>query len=343
MSDGATNLDPSRERRTIDPRTLSQVAERATAVIEEVQHVFVGPRQIPELLLVALLAKGHALLEGVPGVAKTTLCKAFAATLGCHFRRIQFTPDLMPADIIGTNIMSTDDQGRYRFEFRKGPIFTQLLLADEINRASPKTQSALLETMQEQSVTTGGTIHHLTPPFFVLATQNPIEQEGTYPLPEAQLDRFLFKVTVPFLNRDELNEVANRTILRSNIELPKLLDGPRIMECRKTLDKVVVTDALRDYACRLVLATHPDSEFATPRIKQFVRWGASPRAAQGLIRAARVRALAEGRAHVAFEDIRHFASEVLQHRVLLNYDGQAENIVVTDLVTECVRGLPEAM
>jgi MoxR-like ATPase len=307
---------------------------------EAIGRVIVGQHRTVEAALVAIFAGGNVLLEGVPGLGKTELVKALSRVLDLEFRRIQFTPDLMPADIIGTNIMSTDDQGRYRFEFRKGPIFTQLLLADEINRASPKTQSALLETMQEQSVTTGGTIHYLTPPFFVLATQNPIEQEGTYPLPEAQLDRFLFKVTVPFLNRDEL---VNRTILRSTIELPKLLDGPRIMECRKTLDKVVVTDALRDYACRLVLATHPHSEFAPSRVKQFVRWGASPRAAQGLIRAARVRALAEGRAHVAFEDIRHFAGEVLQHRVLLNYDGQAENIMVTELVEEALRGLPEAL
>ena len=195
--------------------------------------------------------------------------------------------------------------------------------------------------MQEQSVTTGGVIHQLKPPFFVLATQNPIEQEGTYPLPEAQLDRFLFKVTVPFLSLNELNEVVSRTILKTAVELPKLLDGERILQLRRTLENVVVTDSLRDFACRLVLATHPDSEFAPPRVKQFVRWGASPRAAQGLIRAARVRALAESRAHVAFEDIRHFAIEVLQHRLLLNYDGQAENISVGDLVLECVQATRE--
>ncbi|MCY2963564.1 MAG: MoxR family ATPase, partial [Planctomycetota bacterium] len=216
-----------------------------------------------------------------------------------------------------------------------------LLLADEINRASPKTQSALLETMQEGSVTTGGTCYTLTQPFFVLATQNPIEQEGTYPLPEAQLDRFMFKVEVPFLSRAEMNEVVSRTILRKQLELHKLLSGPRILELRSTLDKVVVADPLRDYACRLVLATHPTTEFASERIKNFVRWGASPRAAQALIRAARVRALAEGRAHVAFEDIRHFSPEVLQHRVLLNYDGQAENIRVADLIQECLKSLPE--
>lgn len=305
--------------------------------------VIVGQQRVVEAALVAIFSGGNVLLEGVPGLGKTELVKALSRVLDLDFRRIQFTPDLMPADIIGTNIMSSDEHGRYRFEFRQGPIFTQLLLADEINRASPKTQSALLETMQEHSVTTAGTIYRLKEPFFVLATQNPIEQEGTYPLPEAQLDRFMFKVVVPFLNRAELNEVVSRTILKTPFELPKLLDSDRIMHLRTILEKVVVTDALRDYACRCVLATHPDSEFSPPRIKQFVRWGASPRAAQALIRAARVRALAEGRAHVAFEDIRHFAPEVLQHRILLNYDGQAESISPSDLVTDCLSVLSETM
>uniref|UniRef100_A0A7C2K008 MoxR family ATPase n=1 Tax=Schlesneria paludicola TaxID=360056 RepID=A0A7C2K008_9PLAN len=329
-----------------DPAALQDEAKRFQHDFHQARtaigKVIVGQQRTVEAALVAIFAGGNVLLEGVPGLGKTELVKALSRVLDLEFRRIQFTPDLMPADIIGTNIMTSDEAGRYRFEFRQGPIFTQLLLADEINRASPKTQSALLETMQEHSVTTGGVIHQLKPPFFVLATQNPIEQEGTYPLPEAQLDRFLFKVNVPFLTRDELNEVVSRTILKTPVDLPKLLDGERILELRRTLDKVVVTDALRDYACRLVLATHPDSEFSTPRVKQFVRWGASPRAAQGLIRAARVRALAEGRAHVAFEDIRHFAAEVLQHRMLLNYDGQAENLVVAELVAECVKSLQEA-
>jgi MoxR-like ATPase len=303
--------------------------------------LIVGQQRVVEATLVAIFSGGNVLLEGVPGLGKTELVKALSRVLDLDFRRIQFTPDLMPADIIGTNIMSSDEHGRYRFEFRQGPIFTQLLLADEINRASPKTQSALLETMQEHSVTTAGTVFRLKEPFFVLATQNPIEQEGTYPLPEAQLDRFMFKVVVPFLNRAELNEVVSRTILKTPVELPKLLDSERILHLRTILEKVVVTDALRDYACRCVLATHPDSEFAPPRVKQFVRWGASPRAAQALIRAARVRALAEGRAHVAFEDIRHIAAEVLQHRILLNYDGQAESIPTPDLVADCLSVLSE--
>jgi MoxR-like ATPase len=246
----------------------------------------------------------------------------------------------MPADVIGTNVMTADEGGNYRFEFRQGPIFTQLLLADEINRATPKTQSALLETMQEGTVTTGGNTYHMEQPFFVLATQNPIEQEGTFPLPEAQLDRFMFKVVVPFLSREELNEVVTRTILKKRVDVQKVIDGPRILHLREVLDRVVVSDPMRDYACRLVLSTHPDTEQAPESVKRFLRWGASPRAAQALIRAARVRALSQGRPHVAFDDIRHFAKEVLQHRALLNYDGQAENASVADLVDECVSTLP---
>ncbi len=305
----------------------------------EIGSVIVGQNRVVESVLTAMFCGGNVLLEGVPGLGKTELVKSLARVLDLDFRRIQFTPDLMPADIIGTNIMNTDDTGRYQFEFRRGPVFTQLLLADEINRASPKTQSALLETMEAGTVTVGGEMHVLEQPFFVLATQNPIEQEGTYPLPEAQLDRFMFKVVVGFLDRDELNEVVNRTILKQPVDLPVVLDGNRILALRQTLEKVVVADPLRDYAVRLVLSTHPDNEQAPERIRQFVRWGASPRAAQALIRAARVRALGEGRAHIAFEDIQYFAAEVLQHRVLLNYDGQAENVDVADLVTDCLSDL----
>jgi MoxR-like ATPase len=306
------------------------------AVTQAVGQVIVGQSRVVEAALTAIIGGGNVLLEGVPGLGKTELVKALSRVMELDFRRIQFTPDLMPADIIGTNIMSTDETGRYRFEFRKGPIFTQLLLADEINRASPKTQSALLETMQEGSVTAGGTIHILTQPFFVLATQNPVEQEGTYPLPEAQLDRFLFKVVVPFLNRAELNEVVTRTILKQAAEVARQIDGPRILEMRNTLNKVVVADSHRDYAVRLVLATHPDTEFSPPRIKKYVRWGASPRAAQGLLKAARVRALANGRPHISIPDLQYFAQEILAHRVLLNYDGQAEGITPGDLVTDCL-------
>ena len=304
-------------------------------------QVIVGQTHVIDATLTALICGGNVLLEGVPGLGKTELAKAISQVLDLEFRRIQFTPDLMPADILGTNVMTTDDQGRYKVEFREGPIFTQLLLADEINRATPKTQSALLETMQEGTVTVAGTVRTLMQPFFVLATQNPIEQEGTFPLPEAQLDRFLFKIAVPYPDRTELNEVVERTILQQRRELTTLLDSASLLRLRESLDKVVVAEAVRDYAVRLVLSTHPESALATERVRSFVRWGASPRAAQALIKAARVRALTAGRAHIACEDVRHFAAEVLQHRILLNYDGQADGVRVEDLVLECVETLPE--
>jgi len=307
----------------------------------EIGKVMVGQERVIEAALTAMFCGGNVLLEGVPGLGKTELIKAMSQVLDLEFRRIQFTPDLMPADIIGTNMLQSDGSGGYKVEFRKGPIFTQLLLADEINRATPKTQSALLETMQEGTVTTGGNIHTLTQPFFVMATQNPLEQEGTYPLPEAQLDRFLFKVDVPFVSLAELNEIVSRTILKPKVDVQKILNGERIMHLRTVLNKVVVAPAIQDFACRLVLATHPETEFSPEGVKKFIRWGASPRAAQALIRAGRVRALSQGRAHIAFEDIRYFADEVLKHRALLNYDGQAENIQVGDLISECVEVLPE--
>jgi len=329
----------------LDPAQLESEAQRFRddfqRLRESVGQVIVGQQRVVQGVLTAIIAGGNVLLEGVPGLGKTELVKTLARALDLDFRRIQFTPDLMPADIVGTNIMTTGPDGRYAFEFRRGPLFTQLLLADEINRATPKTQSALLETMQEGSITAAGTTHQLTQPFFVLATQNPIEQEGTYPLPEAQLDRFMFKLVVPFLNRAELNEVVRRTTLTHVTEVPKIMDGPRIMELRGILEKVVVADPLRDYAVRLTLATHPTAVEAGDTVRRFVKWGASPRAVQGLIRAARVRALAEGRAHVAFEDVRHFAPEVLGHRVLLNYDGLAENLSVPDLVSELSRAVAE--
>jgi MoxR-like ATPase len=307
----------------------------------EVGKVIVGQERVVEGTLTALVCGGNVLLEGVPGLGKTELVKTLGRVLDLDFKRIQFTPDLMPADIIGTNIMVAGPDGTYRFEFRQGPVFTQLLLADEINRATPKTQSALLETMQEGSVTTGGKTYLVKQPFFVLATQNPIELLGTYPLPEAQLDRFMFKLNVPFLSRDELNEVANRTILRHAVEVEKVANADRLLQLRTILDKVVVADPIRDYSVRLVLATHPDCEFATEKVRKYVRWGASPRATQALLRAGRARALTEARAHVSFDDIRQFTEEVFGHRVLLNYDGQAENISVLELVREIVQQLGE--
>jgi MoxR-like ATPase len=332
-----------------DPQALEAEAAgfktALTRVREEVGKVMVGQERVIEGTLTALFCGGNVLLEGVPGLGKTELVKVLASVLELKFNRIQFTPDLMPADVVGTNIMTSDGTaaGAYRFEFRRGPIFTQLLLADEINRATPKTQSSLLEVMQEHHVTVGGETRAVQEPFFVLATQNPIEQEGTYPLPEAQLDRFMFKISVPFLSQAEMNEVVSRTILKRPIETEKVLDSEAIMELRKVLDKVVVADPMRDFAVRLVMATHPQSDNAPEPVKKFVRWGASPRAAQALIRAGRVRALSDGRAYVAFEDIAYFAHEVLQHRVLLNYDGQAENLGMLELVSQIVEHVkPEA-
>jgi MoxR-like ATPase len=311
------------------------------AITEEVARVIVGQANVVDAALTALVCGGNVLLEGVPGLGKTELVKCLSRVLCLSFNRIQFTPDLMPADIIGTNIMTSDEQGP-RFEFRQGPIFTQLLLADEINRATPKTQSALLETMQEGSVTAGGQTWELPPPFFVLATQNPLEQEGTYPLPEAQLDRFMFKVHVPFPNRLDLNTIVDRTILEEAVHPQAIIDAEGILAMRAILQQVLVADSMRDYAVRLVLATHPEATESGQAVRDFVAWGASPRAVQALIRAARVRALVAGRVHVSFADIRAHAREVLQHRVLLNYDGQAENIDVRRLVSDVIQETPES-
>jgi MoxR-like ATPase len=340
-----TNNQQAGERPVKDTKPLETEATRFQKHLqklrEEVGKVIVGQQEVVDATLTAILCGGNVLLEGVPGLGKTMLVKTLSQAMDLEFRRIQFTPDLMPADIIGTTVMNADSAGHYRFEFRRGPIFTQLLLADEINRATPKTQSALLETMQERSVTVGGTTHQMKQPYFVLATQNPIEQEGTYPLPEAQLDRFMFKVNVPFLNRAELNEVVNRTILRQPVDVQKVMNGPAILKLREALAKVVVADSVRDYAVRIVLATHPDTEDAGDEVQRYVRWGASPRAAQALIRAGRVRALSQGRVHVSFGDVRHYGREVLQHRVLLNYDGQAENVSVPRLIDRMIEKLDE--
>ncbi len=307
----------------------------------EVGRQIVGQSRLVDGVLIALFCGGNVLLEGVPGLGKTELIKTLARALDLEFNRIQFTPDLMPADIVGTNMFVSDEAGRHRFEFRRGPVFTQMLLADEINRATPKTQSALLETMQEGSVTTGGHTYVLKKPFFVMATQNPLEQEGTYPLPEAQLDRFMFKLSVPFPSREELAEIVSRTILKAQTGVERLLDSTRILALREALGKVVVAPPLLDYAIRMVMATHPDSEFATEDVRAFVRWGASPRAAQSLIAAARANALASGRVHVAFEDLRRFAIDTLQHRVILNYDGQAEGKTTAFIVEGLLASLPE--
>ena len=318
--------------------TTDEFHDAASGIIASIETVIDGKRDAIDLTLTTLLAEGHLLIEDVPGVGKTMLARALAKSVDCSVNRIQYTPDLLPSDITGVSVYN---QAELEFRFTPGPVFANIVIGDEINRASPKTQSALLETMQEGSVTTSGVIHILEQPFFVMATQNPLEQEGTYPLPEAQLDRFLFKVIVPYPSRADLNDIVLRTILKTPISPEPILNAARILELREILGKVVVADEVRDFAVRLVLATHPQSEFASDQVRQFVRWGASPRAAQALLKAARVRALASGRAHISFDDIRHFAINVLQHRVLLNYDGQAEEISVPELIREISKSLSE--
>jgi MoxR-like ATPase len=292
-------------------------------VRSEVLKVIVGQAGVVDGALVALFAGGHVLLEGVPGLGKTLLIRTLSQALQLQFGRIQFTPDLMPADVTGTTIVVEGEHGR-DFQFRKGPIFAQILLADEINRATPKTQSALLEAMQERSVTVGGVSHRLEPPFLVMATQNPIEQEGTYPLPEAQLDRFFFKLLVGYSTREELTTILERTTAGAEARVEAVLSAEQIIAHQKLVRRVRVEPVVQDYAVRLTLATHPRGEFATPLVNQYVRFGASPRAAQALILAGKVHALLAGRAHVAFDDVKAALLPAMRHRMLLNFEAEAE-------------------
>jgi MoxR-like ATPase len=295
-------------------------------VQEEIGKVIVGHTDIVHGVLTCLFVGGHALLEGVPGLGKTLLVRTLSQVLDLSFSRIQFTPDLMPSDIIGTNIITEAPDGKRVFSFQPGPIFAQIVLADEINRATPKTQSALLEAMQEHSVTVGGTIHRLQEPFFVMATQNPIEQEGTYPLPEAQLDRFFFKLIVNYSGREEMATILDRTTRNAWPQAEKVMDGEQIRHWQQLVREVLVAPPVQDYAIRLVMATHPQGEFATQDANRYIRCGASPRGAQALVLAGKVRALLEGRYNVSFEDIRRVYLPALRHRVLLNFEAQAENI-----------------
>ena len=293
----------------------------------EVGKMIVGHGEVVDGVLVCLFAGGHVLLEGVPGLGKTLLIRTLSQALSLKFARIQFTPDLMPADIIGTNVISEDPQtGRRRFEFQHGPLFAQMVLADEINRATPKTQSALLEAMQEQSVTAGGTRYDLEKPFFVMATQNPIEQEGTYPLPEAQLDRFFFKLVVGYSDRDELRTILERTTTGYRPDIRPVLSGERILAGQELARRVVVAPHVQDYAIRCVLATHPQGAFATDMVNRCVRWGSSPRGAQAVTLAAKIFALLDGRYNVSFDDVRRAVLPALRHRILLNFEGEAEGL-----------------
>ena len=315
--------------------------DRMNRMRSEVGKVLVGQRDVVDAVLACLVADGHALLEGVPGLGKTLLVRTLAQCLSLSYARIQFTPDLMPADILGTHILEEDAEGRRRMAFRKGPVFTQLLLADEINRATPKTQSAMLEAMQERQVTIGGTKHMLPPPFFVMATQNPLEQEGTYPLPEAQLDRFFYKITVPFPTLDDLVEVMARTTGNHTPAVSPVISPEDLKELRRIVRLVPVAPEVMTYAMRLVLATQHGTGHTAPVVSQYVSWGASPRAGQTLILGARVRALSEGRMHVSINDIRAVAPLALRHRLGLGFEAQAEGLDADDIVTRLLREVPE--
>jgi MoxR-like ATPase len=302
----------------------------------EIGKVIVGYETIVEDVLICLFCGGHVLLEGVPGLGKTLLVRTLSDVFSLEFRRIQFTPDLMPADIIGTNIVMEDAAtGKRQFQYQPGPIFGQIILADEINRATPKTQSAMLEAMQEHSVTSGGQIRKLPEPFMVLATQNPIEQEGTYPLPEAQLDRFFFKLLVPYSNREELRTIIDRTTTGQDPKAQRVTGAEQIMQAQELVRHVVIAEHVQDYAIRLVLATHPQGEFAPDVTNRFVRFGSSPRGVQALVLAGKVRAMLDERYHVSFDDIEASVMPALRHRILLNFEGQAEGIT-TDEVLEQV-------
>jgi MoxR-like ATPase len=307
----------------------------------EIGKVIVGHEQIVENTLIALFAGGHVLLEGVPGLGKTLLVRTLGEALDMPFNRIQFTPDLMPADILGTNIVMETGAGRREFQFQRGPIFAHLILADEINRATPKTQSALLEAMQEKQVTAGGEIRKLVEPFFVMATQNPIDQEGTYPLPEAQLDRFFFKVLVGYPSGPELSEVLNRTTTGARVEVQKVLTRDALSDLMGLVREVPVASHVQDYAVRLVLATHPRTETASPIASQYLRFGSSPRGAQTLLLGGKVRALAQGRFNVSFEDIQSVAFHALRHRLILNFEAEAEGITTDQVIAQVMQDVPK--
>lgn len=313
-----------------------QLAEWFRATFEsiraQVARVVVGQEEVVENVLVAVCAGGHALLEGVPGLGKTLLVRTLAQTFSLQFSRIQFTPDLMPADITGTNILAESETGARTFVFRPGPVFANIVLADEINRATPKTQSALLEAMQEQAVTVAGKRYPLEPPFWVLATQNPIEQEGTYPLPEAQLDRFFFKILVGYPTLDELREIVNRTTGAETPQAESVADKETLLKMQRLVREVPIARPVQDFALKLIVATHPGSEYAPPEVNKYVRYGSSPRGAQTLILASKVYGLLDGRYNVAREDVERALKPALRHRVLLNFEAEADGITPDQLL-----------
>ena len=323
------------------PERIQQFRDAFQKLRAEIGKVIVGHADIVDGTLTALFGGGHVLLEGVPGLGKTLLVRTLSEVMDLSFSRIQFTPDLMPADILGTNLVVEDAHGRRGFEFQKGPIFAHLVLADEINRATPKTQSAMLEAMQEKQVTAGGELRPLPKPFFVLATQNPIDQEGTYPLPEAQLDRFFFKLVVGYPSRADLAEVLNRTTEGHKAEIQKVIDGEALTDFQGLVRQVPVASHVKDFAVRLVLATHPKTETAAPVTSQYLRFGSSPRGAQCLLLAGKVRALTEGRYNVSVDDIVAVAPPTLRHRLILNFEAEAEGITTDHVIATILKELPK--
>ncbi len=307
---------------------------------QSIGRVLVGQEEIVDGVLTAIFSGGHVLLEGVPGLGKTLLVRTLSDALDLGFSRVQFTPDLMPADILGTNLVMEGQDGRRRFEFQKGPVFAHLLLADEINRATPKTQSALLEAMQEGQVTAGGEIRPLPRPFFVLATQNPIDQEGTYPLPEAQLDRFFFKLLVRYPSREELTEILNRTTEGVSVTAERVLDRDTLVSLQALVRGVPIASHVKDYAVRLVLATHPGTPTAAAVASQYLRFGSSPRGAQVLVLAAKVRALTQGRFNVGFDDIAAVAPAALRHRLIANFEAEAEGMDADRILARILPEVP---
>ena len=330
---------------SVDSQSIEARADEFRSAFQkiraEIGKVIVGHEEIVQGVLTCLVAGGHALLEGVPGLGKTLLIRTLADALSLNFNRIQFTPDLMPADIIGTNVVMETPEGRRVFEFQPGPVFAQIVLADEINRATPKTQSAMLEAMQEHSVTVGGTQHKLGRPFFVMATQNPIEQEGTYPLPEAQLDRFFFKLVVGYSTREELATILDRTTRGDKFTADKVIDGETLLRMQALVREIVIAPHVQDYAIRLSLATHPQGPFAVPVTNQYIRWGTSPRGVQTIVLAAKVRALLDGRYNVSYEDVRRVYLPAMRHRTLLNFEAQAEGIEPDGVLLKVIDAVPE--
>jgi len=315
--------------------------DHVSGMERQIGRVMVGQRPIVRDVLIALLAGGHVLLEGVPGLGKTMLVRTISDVLDLSFSRVQFTPDLMPADITGTNILQESEEGRRSFAFQPGPVFANIVLADEINRATPKTQSALLEAMQEGTVTVANRTHSLPQPFFVLATQNPVEMEGTYPLPEAQLDRFFFKLIVPFPSSEELMEIVARTVGDIVMELDRTVGAATIVKMGSVARQVPVAHAVVDYVVRLVLATHPDNAGAPGLVRQFVRYGASPRGAQAIVLAAKIRALLAGRMNVSYDDVRSVAHPALRHRLVLNFDAEANDVTADAIIERLLEAVPD--